>query len=94
MSVYDKYYEDEWKDFFKAIDGHVESGEVNFTGEEGDIWRFRYDPDTESWLEERGSIWYPEGEDIPLIKAALAEYAVTHPEKKPAIDALTSYRLE
>lgn len=54
----DNYHEDETIEFLDTLAPYVADGEVNYTGEDGSIWRFRFDPDEQEWVEESATIDY------------------------------------
>lgn len=54
----DNYHEDETIEFLDTLAPYVADGEVNYTGEDGCIWRFRFDPDEQEWVEESATIDY------------------------------------
>ena len=54
----DNYHEDETIEFLNTLAPYVAEGEVNYTGEDGCIWRFRFDPDEQEWVEESATIDY------------------------------------
>lgn len=54
----DNYHEDETIEFLDTLAPYVADGEVNYTGEDGSIWRFRFDPDEQEWVEESAAIDY------------------------------------
>lgn len=54
----DNYHEDETIEFLNTLAPYVAEGEVNYTGEDDYIWRFRFDPDKQKWVEESATIDY------------------------------------
>lgn len=54
----DNYHEDETIEFLNTLAPYVAEGEVNYIGEDGCIWRFRFDPDEQEWVEESATIDY------------------------------------
>lgn len=54
----DNYHEDETIEFLNTLAPYVAEGEVNYDGEDGCIWRFRFDPDKQKWVEESATIDY------------------------------------
>ena len=52
----EKYYEDEVYQFLKAIAPFTTEGEIEYTGEDGEAWRFHFR--NGSWYEDRGRIVY------------------------------------
>lgn len=58
----DKYYEDEVIDALKKtaeLAGHdIEEGCISYCGEDNALWRFVYDKNMNSWLEENGHVEY------------------------------------
>lgn len=54
----DNYHEDETIEFLNTLAPYVAEGEVNYNGEDGCIWRFRFDPDEQKWVEESATIDY------------------------------------
>ena len=58
----------------------LEKGEIIWViGENGYIWRFRFDPDSQEWVDEKGEVVY--GLDRKFVAAALLEYAAAHPDE-------------
>lgn len=55
---YDNYRSDEWEDFLAKIEMCTVKGEIEFRGEDGELWRFIYDPDDLQWHEEQGYVEY------------------------------------
>lgn len=53
-----KYHEDETTAFLQAIAPYINSGEAIYFGEDNDMWRFRFDANTEEWVEESGTVIY------------------------------------
>lgn len=56
VSYSGKYYEDEIYDFCEKIKNYTESGTINFSGEDGCIWRFIFRG--KEWTEESARILY------------------------------------
>lgn len=68
LTHYDeKYFEsDVYKDLDKVAP-YVLDGDINFVGEDDCVWRFRFDPDCGSFVEENGKITY-DFSDAPVVK--------------------------
>lgn len=54
----DKYYEDSVYDDLEAVKPYIVAGNLDFIGEDKTIWRIRFDPDKQEWIEESGTIDY------------------------------------
>lgn len=54
----DKYWEDGVYEDLEIVKPYIVSGELEFAGEDGAIWRIRFDSDTQEWIEENGTIVY------------------------------------
>ena len=68
----EKYYDDEYKEILGKLAPFVSYGKIEFIGEDGSIWRLRYDGD--KFVEENGTpVYEPEKERYDRIeKAAFA----------------------
>ena len=54
----DKYYGGEVLDFLNSLSEYINKGEIYYSGEDGSIWRFLFNPATSSWLEQSGIAVY------------------------------------
>ena len=54
----DNYHEENTYDFLRKIAPYVETGEIEFTGEEHDNWRFHFR--NGKWYEDNGIVTYDE----------------------------------
>lgn len=54
----DKYYEDGVYEDLEIVKPYIVSGELEFTGEDNAVWRICFNPDTQEWIEENGTIVY------------------------------------
>ena len=65
---HDKWRDDEETELFEIIAPYIESGHIDFEGEEGCYWRYQYNPETKEWDEHSGEIIFgihePENKDI------------------------------
>lgn len=57
----DKYWEDGVYEDLEIVKPYIVSGELEFAGEDGAMWRISFDPDTQEWIEENGIIVYDFG---------------------------------
>lgn len=73
--------------------GLIQSGEYCFEGEEGEKWRYRYEPESNTWITEGGRVTYLSDGDIRFIHKALKEWAETHPDEMVTAEQ-TLLRLE
>ena len=85
ISLYEKSYDDQWHGLFEKLKGCVIEGSFEFIGEDGCMWRFRFDPDSQEWVDERGEVVYEL--DRELVAAALREYAAAHPDEEERVKA-------
>ena len=44
--------------FIRSIAPFIKAGNIEYTGEDGTQWRFRFDPNKNEWIEENGSTIY------------------------------------
>lgn len=58
ISDSEKYHEEDTTEFLKTIAPYITEGCLNYSGEDGCIWRFIFDPATKSWNEENATISY------------------------------------
>lgn len=56
----DKYYEDEWNNFLSIFNPYLESGRIDFIGEDDCYWSMFFDNKTNGWDEEYGAVYYGE----------------------------------
>ncbi len=61
LSGNSRYYEDEVKDFLAELEPYLNSGEINYSGEDNAFWRFEF----------RNGEWYYDLGHIEYIPAAL-----------------------
>lgn len=65
---HDKWRDDEETELFELIAPYIESGHMDFEGEEECYWRYQYNPETKEWDEYSGEIVFgihePENKDI------------------------------
>ena len=68
LNHYDeKYCEDYVYDDLKKIEPFVESGSIDFHGEDDCVWRFRFSPEAKEFIEDTGKISY-DFDDEPVAK--------------------------
>ena len=60
IKIYDseKYYEEDTMEFLETIAPYITKGCLNYSGEDGSIWRFVFNPDTKKWDEQNAKISY------------------------------------
>ena len=54
----DKYWGDGVYEDLEIVKPYIVSGELEFAGEDGAMWRIRFDSDTQEWVEESATIDY------------------------------------
>lgn len=54
----DKYWGDGVYEDLEIVKPYIVSGELEFAGEDGAMWRIRFDSDTQEWVEESAMIDY------------------------------------
>lgn len=54
----EKYWDDEVTDFLYRVSEFICDGEVDYVGEDHELWRFIFDADTQQWREESGYVVY------------------------------------
>ena len=52
------YHDDLVYAFIKSIAPFIKSGNIEYTGEDGTHWQFRFDPNKNEWIEENGKTVY------------------------------------
>ena len=58
LSHHDNYEEHDVHACLQALVPLIKAGNIDYKGEDGAIWRFRYNPTSEKWIEENGVIDY------------------------------------
>lgn len=56
LSGNSRYYEESVKDFLAELEPYLESGEINYSGEDDTFWRFEFRKD--KWYKDIGHIEY------------------------------------
>ena len=62
----DTYWDDEVTDFLYRISEFICEGEVEYVGEDHELWRFVFDADMQLWREENGHVVYGEASPTGL----------------------------
>ena len=52
------YWEDEVYDMLGVLASYTKSGEIYFSGEDNESWKFVFDPDSREWIEYGGEVIY------------------------------------
>ncbi len=58
----DKYHAEDTEEFLNVIKPFIKDGSMEYTGEDGEKWRFIYNSKEDAWNEESGTVVY--GEDF------------------------------
>ena len=54
----ERYDEDDVLEFLEVLTPYISEGQMEFTGEDGAKWRFRFNPNSEEWEEQSGNTVY------------------------------------
>ena len=69
------YHGEDWGEALKPISPYVTEGYVEFIGDDYDFWRYRFNPDDQTWTHENGRTVYIDDDDLAVIRKALICYA-------------------
>ncbi|MBQ5832606.1 MAG: hypothetical protein IIW43_03920 [Selenomonadales bacterium] len=64
---YEKYWEDEYYEFFDKTRGLINNGLIECVGEDGELWCFEKRSWDEDWVERNGRVVYDYGSNTELI---------------------------
>lgn len=64
LELYDdeNYYEDDTLKLLSALSPHIESGEMSYAGKDHSFWKFKFDPNKQTWEKTYGGHYYSEDE--------------------------------
>ncbi len=89
----DRYHAEDTEEFLNVIKPFIKEGCMEYTGEDGEKWRFIYDPEEDTWNEEPGTVSY--GEDLSPISDELLKKEMEKrglPSKK--VPLVTTYSFD
>lgn len=97
IDIYDseKYHEEDTEEFLDTIAPYITEGALNYSGEDDCIWRFVFDPASQSWNEEDAKIYYGLGEfseDDLIAELQTRGYAVEKTSENQTEDSSIDYR--